>query len=130
MVRGIDTSDEAIDRWFASFATRISPDHVVAAPRRAPDAKTIFTRLQRGDVVARSEEGRWAYLREGRLLYFAGAEHVAPRDAADLARTLCATRRFDGRELAAKAKSPAARALIVALFAGGALRFEPPASAR
>lgn len=129
-VRGLDTTDDAIDRWFAAYATRLTPDHVVTAPRRPPNASTILTRLRRGDRVARSEEGRWAYLREGRLLYFAGAEHVVERSGAALARTLCASRRFDGRELARLAESSAARALIVDLFAGGALRFEPRASAR
>lgn len=129
-VRGLDTSDEAIDRWFASFATRLSPDHVVTPPRRPLDEKTIFARLRRGDVVLRSEEGRWAYLRDGRLLYFAGTEHVVDRSAAALARALCASRRFEGRALAASAKSASARALIVALFASGGLRFEARASSR
>jgi 50S ribosomal protein L16 3-hydroxylase len=126
MVRSLDTTDESIDRWFASFATRLTPDHVVAAPRRPPDAKTILTRLRRGDPVARSEEGRWAYLRDGRLLYFAGAEHVVDRSAAPLARCLCATRRFAGQDLARLADPPAARTLIASLFAAGALRFERP----
>lgn len=130
MVRSLDTNDDAIDRWFASFATRLSPDHVVTPPHRPPDAQAIIERLRRGDRVARSEEGRWAYLREGRLLYFAGTEHLVDRSAARLARLLCASRRFDGRALAASARSPGARALIVSLFAAGALRFEPRASAR
>ena len=129
-VRSLQTTDDAIDRWFASFATRLTPEHVVTPPRRPPNAETIFTRLRRGDLVARSEEGRWAYLREGRLLYFAGAEHVVERNAAALARALCASRRFEGRALARLAESSAARSLIVSLFANGALRFEPRASAR
>jgi 50S ribosomal protein L16 3-hydroxylase len=131
-VRSLDTSDRAIDRWFATFATRLTPDHVVTPPRRVPDAKTILARLRRGDRVARSEEGRWAYLDDGRLLYFAGVEHVVDRTAAPLARALCATRRFDGHELARLATSAATRTLIVALFASGGLRFEraPRASAR
>lgn len=125
IVRGLDTRDAAIDRWFASFATRLSPDHVVVPPRRPPDAKTIFTRLRLGDVVARSEEGRWAFLprRGGLFLYFAGTEHVLDGDAADLARALCAARRFAGQDLARLAKAKSARALIVALFASGALSF-------
>jgi len=126
MVRALDTKDEAIDRWFASFATRLSPEHVVTPPRRPPDAKTIMARLRRGDAVARSEEGRWAYLRDGRLLYFGGVEHETK--AAELARFLCATRRYDGRALHACAKSTAARQLIVRLFSAGALSFA--ASAR
>lgn len=134
-IRGLDTSDVAIDRWFAAFATRLTPDHVVTPPRRVPDSKTILARLRRNDpadVVARSEEGRWAYLDEGRLLYFAGVEYVADGATAPLARALCGARRFAGKDLARLAITAEARALIVALFAAGGLRFErgPRASAR
>jgi 50S ribosomal protein L16 3-hydroxylase len=131
-IRGLDTSDAAIDRWFAAFATRLTPDQVVTPPRRVPDAKTIFARLRRGDVVARSEEGRWAYLEGGRLLYFAGVEHVVDRAAAPLARAVSAARRFAGRDLVRLASDAACRSLFVALFAAGGLRFAPAqgASAR
>lgn len=129
-VRSLETTDDAIDRWFASFATRLTPDHVVTPPAKPPSAQAVFTRLRRGDAVARSEEGRWAYLREGRLLYFAGAEYAVERSATALARALCASRRFAGRDLARLAEGGAARSLIVSLFAAGALRFEPRASAR
>ena len=126
VVRGLDTSDARIDRWFASFATQLSPDHEVPVPKRVPDAKTIVARLRRGDRVARSEEGRWAFLpraRGGVLLYFAGIELDVDRSAADLARALCAARRFDGRALAKAATTRAGRDLLVRLFAAGGLRF-------
>ncbi len=126
-IRGMDTSNDALDRWFASFATRLAPGHALTPPRRRlPDA-TLLARLARGDAVARSEEGRWAYLpakRDGALLLYVGGEELEiPAAAADLARALCATRRFDGASLAALAKSKSGRALIVGLFAMGALRF-------
>ncbi|MFM9597307.1 hypothetical protein ACKI1O_49175, partial [Streptomyces scabiei] len=41
MVRSLDTSDHAIDRWYASFATRLKPGHVLEAPRRALDEKAL-----------------------------------------------------------------------------------------
>lgn len=127
VVRGIDLRDEAIDRWFASFATQLSPGHQPERPRRALDAKTIAARLRRGDRVARSEEGRWAFLprsRGGLFLYFAGLEIEVERSAAELARLLCSARRFDGRELAKLgASSKAARDLVVRLFAEGGLAF-------
>jgi len=126
VVRSIDTSDEAIDRWFAAFATRLKPGHAIEPPRRAPDAKTIVARLERGDTVVRSEEGRWAFLPRPRgalLLYVGGEEIDVPATAADLARTLCAARRHDGRVLGGDAKSAAARVLLVRLFAMGALSF-------
>jgi 50S ribosomal protein L16 3-hydroxylase len=138
-IRGVDLGDEAIDRWFAAFSTRLAPGHTLDAPRRPPDAKKIVERLVRGDVVARSEEGRWAFLPRARgalLLYVGGEEIEIARGAADLAEALCAARRFDGRELAALSRNAAARALIVRLFAMGGLLFAPrssrssPASAR
>ena len=127
MVRSIDTSDDAIDRWFATFATRLKPGHAIEPPRRAPDATAILKRLARGDAVARSEEGRWAFLPRPRgalLLYVGGEEIEVPAPAAELARTLSASRRHDGHALRKLAtKSSASRALLVRLFAMGALRF-------
>lgn len=126
MVRSMDTSDEAIDRWFASFATRLKPGHALEPPRRAPDAKAILSRLARGVEVARSEEGRWAFLprpRGGLLLYVGGEEIEVPAAAAELARTICAARRHDAGALLARAKGSAARALLTRLFAIGALSF-------
>ncbi len=126
MVRSMDTSDEMIDRWFASFATRLKPGHGLEPPRRAPDSKKIAERLSRGDTVARSEEGRWAFLPRARgalLLYVGGEELEVPAEAAELAQTLCSARRHDGRALKRQASTSAARALLVRLFAMGALRF-------
>jgi 50S ribosomal protein L16 3-hydroxylase len=128
MIRSLDLSDDAIDRWFASFTTRLKPGHVIEAPRRPPDARTVRTRLERGDRVARTEEGRWAFLPSRRrsplLLYVGGVEIEVPERAAELARRLCAARRHEGTELLAVTGSSAARALLVRLFAMGALRFE------
>ena len=106
LVRSMDVSDEAIDRWFAAFATRLKPGHEIEAPRRAIAPRTIAQRLGRGDVVARSEDGRWAFLprhrllrgaarrrREDLLLFVGGVEITVPADAADLARALCSSPR-------------------------------------
>lgn len=132
IVSAMDTSDASVDRWFASFATRLKPGHELEAPARPPAAEAVFARLERGDRVARSEEGRWAFLPRGRglLLYVGGVELEVPADARALARALCAARRFDGRELARLARSASGRALIVRLFAMGALRFAGRASSR
>ncbi len=132
VIRGIDTTDGAIDRWFASFATRLAPGHELTAPRKALAAAAVLARLARGDVVARSEEGRWAFLpaKAGALLLYVGGEEIAvPKPAAVLARALCASRRFEGGALAALASNAAARALIVRLFARGGLSFVGRASA-
>jgi 50S ribosomal protein L16 3-hydroxylase len=126
VVRSIDTSDDAIDRWFASFATRLKPGHGLEAPRRALDAKALLARLAKGARVARSEEGRWAFLPRPRgalLLYVGGEEIPVAKPAADLARRLCSARRHDGTELAKAAPTHEARALHERLFALGALCF-------
>lgn len=132
-IRSVDTSDEAVDRWFASFATRLTPGHELTAPRTKASPGALFARLARGDVVARSEEGRWAFLPRGKggalYLYVGGEELEVEPAAAELARTLCAARRFDGSELMSLARSKAARALIVRLFDLGALGFAGRASA-
>ncbi len=125
MVRTLDTSDEAIDRWFASFATRLKPGHELEPPSRAPAPKALFRKLERGAVLARSEEARWAFLPHtngGLLLYVGGTELVVPAEATALARALSAKRRHHGHELAASVADPAARALLVRLVAMGALQ--------
>jgi len=124
MVRSLDTSDDAVDRWFASYSTRLKPGHELDAPRRAPDGGSLLRRLERGAVLARSEEARWAFLPRPKgalLLYVGGHEIAVPADAAALARELSAKRRHDGRALVGIAKSRAARALLVRLVAMGAL---------
>ena len=133
VIRAMDTSNDAIDRWFASFATQLSPGHELTPPSRRPSESAVVTRLARGDVVERSEEGRWAYLPRPRgalLLYVGGVEMAIGPHQAELARTLCDARRFDGKALAAQLRGAAARALIVRLFSMGALRFGARASAR
>lgn len=124
MVRSLDTSDAAIDRWFASFATRLKPGHELEPPSRVPDPKVLFRKLERGAVLARSEEARWAYLphTKGALrLYVGGVELEVPPRATALARDLCAKRRHHGPDVVASTKDPAARELLVRLVSMGAL---------
>jgi 50S ribosomal protein L16 3-hydroxylase len=116
-VRSIDTSDDTVDRWFASFATRLKPGHDLEAPRR---------RRRPSKRAFRTEDGRWAFLPRPRgalLLYVAGREISVPRAAASLAQRLCASRRFEDLT----PKNAAESALLEHLFTIGALF---PASAR
>jgi len=132
-VRSMQGTDDAIDRFFGAFATRLSPGHELTPPRRPLSEADILARLARGDTLARSEEGRWAYLPRPRgalLLYVAGEELEVDAKAAELARTLCAARRFEGRELGALVKNAASRQLISSLVARGGLAFAGRASAR
>lgn len=127
MVRSIDMSDDAIDRWYASFSTRLKPGHVLEAPSRVPSLDVLLQKLAGGARVHRSEEARFALLprpegRDASLLLFVGGQELhVPAAAAPLARALCASRRFEGEALCALAKSKAARSLLHQLFAMGAL---------
>ena len=107
-IRSMDTSDEAIDRWFASFSTRLKPGHEMT--RSGTPTRSI----------SRSEEGRFAFLpRKGGLyLYFGGEEIEVPTKAAALAKRICSARRFDDLT----AKNPEEAALLRRLYAMGALR--------
>lgn len=132
-IRALDTSDDAIDRWFARFATRLAPGHSLTRPRKPPAAAEIIARLRWGTTVTRSEEARFAFLPSKRgdlLLYVGGEEIEVPRTAAPLARAICAARRFDSKELTALVGNAQARALIAALFAKGALHFASSRAAR
>lgn len=110
-IRALDTSDEAIDRWFAQFSTRLKPGHEMSAGTAV-------------DQISRSEEGRFAFLpkKSGVWLYVGGEEIDVPARAADLAKRICSARRFD--TLTAKNRDEAA--LLETLFAMGAL--VPPLS--
>lgn len=127
MIRSMDTSNDAIDRWFASHSTRLKPGHMMEGPAEVPSEKAIFARLERGDVLRRSEEGRWAFLVRKRvlLLYVGGEEiEVAGKEAIALAKRLCASRRHDFAALRNATRSAAGRRLLVDLIARGALYFE------
>ena len=129
LVRSLDMSDAAIDRWYASFATRLKPGHTLTAPRRPlPEAKILAGLATR--TVVRTEEGRWAFLPEpegkGLRLYVGGSEIAVPASAAGLARTLTSRRQHPGLA----PRNAAEKALIVRLFSLGALRFAAAASGR
>jgi 50S ribosomal protein L16 3-hydroxylase len=126
MIRSMDMSNDAIDRWFASYATRLKPGHAIEPPKKALTEKAIFARLKKGDVLARSEEGRWAFLerRNSLLLYVGGEEiEVATKDAIALAKRLCASRRHSFADLKSETRSAAGRRLLVDLVERGALYF-------
>ena len=124
IVRSERASDEEIDRWFASFSTRLAPGHAIEPPARA--IKDVLGRLARDQGVRRTEEGRFAFLprSEGAcFLYVGGVEIAVDRTASKLAQLITSKRRFRGTELLANAKSASARALLSELFARGALLF-------
>lgn len=127
VIRTMDPSDEAIDRWFASFATRLGPGRTMQEKSRPETEASVRAKLERGGVVVRSEEGRWAYLPVGETrglrLYVGGNEIDVPPSASELARLLCSKRRFDAHTIAVECeRSRASKDLIVRLFRLDALR--------
>jgi len=120
-------SDDAIDRWFASFATQLRPGHRLTPPESALSASRIVARLRKGRRVIRTEEGRWAFLPDSQkrnvLLFVGGEEKAVPAGAADLARALCSKREWAGEELLSWSRTRDGRQLLTELFAMGALRF-------
>ena len=124
MIRGLALSDAEIDRWYARFATRLKPGHEIPRPARAPRWPAILRRLERGDVVVRSEEGRFAYLDEPRIyLYVGGEELPCHRAALPMIELVCSARRLGAADLLRASKAVAARELLVRLFTLGALSF-------
>jgi 50S ribosomal protein L16 3-hydroxylase len=122
-VRSLDLSDAQIDRWFATHTTRLKPGHTLEAPKRPPN---VAAKLKAGMTIARSEEGRWAFLpapRGALRFYVAGEEIDVAREAAPLAKMLCRSRRHAASTIAKEAKPSAAKELLELLFAKGALRF-------
>lgn len=117
--RSLDLRDEALDRAYGRFATRLRPGHDVAPPRRPPTREAIAARLARGHVLVRSEEGRFAHLEtpSGVTLFFAGDATDLPRGARGFVERLGARRVLD----AADVRTAAELALVHALVARGAL---------
>ena len=125
IVRAERASDEEIDRWFASFSTRLAPGHAIEPPARP--LKDVLGRLARDQRVRRTEEGRFAFLPRPKgacFLYVGGEEIAIDRTASKLAQLIASKRSFRGTELLACAKSASARALVSDLFARGALLFD------
>ena len=110
-------------RPVTAHTTRLKPGHTFEAPERLPD---VAAKLKRGNPVARSEEGRWAFLPapQGRLrLYLAGEEILVAREAVPLAKLLCRARRHSAESILKATRNAPARALLEQLFALGALSF-------
>jgi 50S ribosomal protein L16 3-hydroxylase len=124
MIRGLALSDAELDRWYARFATRLKPGHEIPRPSRAPTWQNIARRLARGDAVARSEEGRFAYLDKPRLFLYVGGEELScDRATLPLIELVCRARRPPAAELLHASRGAASRDLLTRLFALGALSF-------
>jgi 50S ribosomal protein L16 3-hydroxylase len=128
-------SGEAIDRWFACFATRLAPGRELEVPAHAKGeaGASLVARLAKGGAVLRTEEGKWAFLpskKNGGFLYVGGAELALTGDAFLLGEHLASARRFDAADLAKRARSKEARALLSRLFSAGALELAPRRRAR
>ena len=126
MVRALDLSDDAIDRFFGRFASRLKPDHELPPPSRELRVSEFVKRWRRGDEIVRSEECRFSYFRSGgSLLFYCGGREleVAP-SLLPVAELVSERRRFTSRDLSASlAKNPKAHAFLTALANHGAIFF-------
>lgn len=126
MVRALDLSDGAIDRFFGRFASRLKPDHELEPPRRRLSAEETRRRWLRGDEIVRSEECRFCFLRRsGSLLfYYGGHELETPLRLGPLVELVSERRRFSSRDLAEPLARDAGTSRFVAtLLNDGAISF-------
>jgi 50S ribosomal protein L16 3-hydroxylase len=128
LMRSMDTSDAAIDRWYASYATQLKPDHPLPEPEAVPSAKEIQAGLALARPVARSEELRFAWITtrapKGVTWYVGGVELQLNAGCVALAKLVSRRRRFTGAELQVAARTKEARTLLHKLFVMGALRWD------
>ncbi|MEO7112766.1 MAG: cupin domain-containing protein [Polyangiaceae bacterium] len=133
MVRALDLSDAAIDRFFGRFATRLKPGHELEpAPKKMSEAAVRKAWL-RGDSITRSEECRFSFLRRPKkiLFYYGGYEVEVPRSNASLVEVISSHRHFSIADVLPRAaSSSSAITLITDLLNDGALAFAPPARGR
>ena len=126
MVRALDLSDDAIDRFFGRFTSRLKPDHDLVPPPREMRVSDFSKRWRRGDALVRSEECRFSYFRSGRslLFYYGGHEIELSPALRPVAELVSEQRHFSSRDLSASlAKNPKAETFLTALANHGAIFF-------
>lgn len=124
LVRSLDMSDDAIDRWYARFATMLKPEHPLPTPKRQTPLATVHTRLRNGAMLVRSEEVRFAWLPRSRgalWLYVGGHEIPVAGAAVSLAKHIARARRIPGETLLPLLKSRSSTQLLEQLLAMGAV---------
>ncbi|HST27273.1 MAG TPA: cupin domain-containing protein [Rudaea sp.] len=105
--------------WFGRFITRYRSAQIVAPSTRPLSPARLAAKLPASRVL-RNPFSRFAWMRDGRLaaLFVAGERHDCPLA---LARTLCATREFDGADLT-RVAGKSGMVVVAALVDGGHLR--------
>jgi 50S ribosomal protein L16 3-hydroxylase len=134
MIRALDLSDDAIDRFFGRFATRLKPGHELEPAAKLLGEASVRSAWLRGDELVRSEECRFSFLRRPKkvLFYYGGQEVEVAAALTPLVETITAHRRFSIASVtpARRATSSAAVALLTKLVNDGALTFARPARGR
>lgn len=126
LVRSLDGSDEAIDRWFGTFASKLRPGSALTPPRRSLGEAEILRRLRSGQGLRRSEDCRFVFYTRPRgavLFYYDGRELSLGGTAAKLARAIAARRTLDAATVTPLLGASDARALLAELLDAGALSF-------
>jgi len=126
MIRALDLSDDAIDRFFGRFATRLKPGHELEPAIKQLTRAAVATRWLRGDILERSEECRFSFLRRKKtlLFYYGGHEVEVGASLASLVEAITSHRRLGIANVAPSlASKPATIALLTDLVNDGAFAF-------
>jgi 50S ribosomal protein L16 3-hydroxylase len=130
LVRSLDTSDQAIDRWFARYATMLKPEHPLPRPQKAPSRAQIEKALAKGAIVRRSEEVRFAWqpvepgARAAIRFYVGGEEMELSAAATPFARLVAQSRTLTNAAVQKALRDRRSTAFVETLFALGALYLE------
>ncbi len=126
MVRALDLSNDAIDRFFGRFATRLKPGHELEPALKMASEASVRAAWLRGDALVRSEECRFSFLRRPKkiLFYYGGHEVEVASSLAPLVETITSRRRFSHADVSrAVGSAPAGISLLTNLVNDGALTF-------
>jgi 50S ribosomal protein L16 3-hydroxylase len=133
MIRALDLSNDAIDRFFGRFATRLKPGHELEPAIKTLSESYVRQAWLRGDELVRSEECRFSFLRRPKkiLLYYGGHEVEVASALAPLVETITARRHFSIADCSKSvASSPRTTHLLTNLLNDGALIFARPGRGR
>ncbi len=118
-LRGLLADDAALDQWFGRFVTEAKSGLLAEPPAVALEPLALRNAIQRAGGLRRSEDVRFAFLREasGLTLFVDGTAYAVDDAGAPAAMALCDHRRLDSDALALEAE--AWLALLGELYASG-----------
>jgi 50S ribosomal protein L16 3-hydroxylase len=126
IIRAIDLSDDAIDRWFGSFITEEKPGHEVMLPEEELTGPQMQRRLKQEGMLVRSEYCRFAHYSDGQglpHLFINGEEMTLESSLLPLVRYLAHQREYEAAEILPLIKAEPAATLLAEMYNRGAFYF-------